>query len=57
MKQSTRSDSFTEQIARAMAEMRSIMSAGESPTGGGRLTVRTIQVAQPGEYEAKKVKR
>jgi putative transcriptional regulator len=57
MKQNMRSDSFTEQMARSMAEMKSIMSAGESPTGDGRLTVRTIRVAEPGEYDAKRIKK
>lgn len=57
MKKSQRSATFNEQMADAMGEMRSIMSSGQSPTGDGRLTVRTIEVAEPSMYDAVQVKR
>jgi putative transcriptional regulator len=43
-------ESFRKQMAQSMAELDSIMSAGQSFSGDNRLTVRTIQVAQPSAY-------
>ena len=57
MSKHQRSKPFGEQMAHAMSELRSMMSSGESPTGNGRLTVRTIQVAEPSNYDARKVKK
>jgi putative transcriptional regulator len=57
MSKSQRVPTFRQQMAQAMDELRSIMSAGESPTGNGRLTARTIEVAEPSVYDARKVKK
>jgi putative transcriptional regulator len=57
MSKSQRSAVFGEQMAQAIGELRSIMSSGESPTGNGRLTIRTIQVTEPSSYDARKVKK
>ena len=48
---------FGEQMAESMAELRAIMTAGASPTANGRLTARTIDVAEPSNYDAKAVKK
>jgi hypothetical protein len=45
---------FRKQMAQAMSELRSIMSSGESPTRNSRLTARTIQIAEPSNYDARK---
>jgi len=57
MNRESRTEMFGRQMADAMGELRSIMSSGQSPTGDGRLTIRTIKVDEPSEYSAKKVKR
>jgi putative transcriptional regulator len=57
MKKQTRIAPFREQMAQSMAELRDIMNSGLSPTANGRLTVRTIEVAQPSAYDAKSVRR
>ena len=57
MNKSSRSETFGEQMAQAMAELRAIMASGGSPTGDGRLTIRTIQVAEPSAYDARKVRK
>ncbi len=57
MNKSTRSTAFGEQMAQAMAELRAIVSSGQSPTGDGRLTVRTIEVAEPSTYDGHKIKK
>ncbi|HZK82348.1 MAG TPA: helix-turn-helix domain-containing protein [Humisphaera sp.] len=57
MKKTNRINTFGEQMAQSMSELRSIMSAGASPTANGRLTARTIQVAAPSAYDAKRVKK
>jgi DNA-binding transcriptional regulator YiaG len=57
MNKSPRSAPFGRQMAQAMAELRSIISEGRTPTGDGRLTVRAIEVAEPSVYDAKKIKR
>jgi putative transcriptional regulator len=57
MTKSQRSATFNEQMAQAMGELRSMMSTGRSPTGNGRLTVRTIEVTEPSRYDARKVKK
>ena len=56
MKKTTAVKSFNEQMTEAMTELRSIMAAGESPSGNGRLTVRTIEVEEPSQYDARDVK-
>jgi DNA-binding transcriptional regulator YiaG len=57
MSKSRRSAAFNQQMAHAMGELRMLMSSGESPTGNGRLTVRTIEIAEPSNYDARKVKK
>jgi putative transcriptional regulator len=57
MRKSRRSAPFGEQMAQAMSDLRSIMSSGESPTGNGRLTARTIEIAEPSNYDARKIKK
>ena len=57
MNKSSRSEAFGEQMAQAMAELRAIMSSGKSPTGDGRLTIRTIEVSEPSTYDARKVRK
>lgn len=56
MKKTQKGTSFRGQMAQSMAELQAIMKRGESPTGNGRLTVRRIEVAEPGLYDAKAVK-
>jgi putative transcriptional regulator len=51
-----RPQAFSRQMARAAAELRSIMSKGQSPTGNGRLSVRSVEVAEPSEYDAGRLK-
>ena len=57
MKKTIRAATFNKQITQAMAEFQSIMASGESPSGNGRLTVRTMEVKEPSQYEAKDVKK
>jgi putative transcriptional regulator len=57
MSRSQRTDTFSQQMAHAMNELRSMMLSGESPTGNGRLTIRTIEVTEPSNYDARKVKK
>jgi DNA-binding transcriptional regulator YiaG len=57
MNKPSRSAAFGEQMAQAMAELRAIMSSGKSPTDDGRLTIRTIEVAEPSAYDARKVRK
>jgi putative transcriptional regulator len=57
MKKSTRSATFSEQMSQSMAELRAIITAGASPTANGRLTARTIEVAEPSPYDAKGVRK
>jgi putative transcriptional regulator len=47
---------FRSQMSQSMAELRAIMSAGQSPARDGRLTVRTYEVAKPSAYNARKIK-
>jgi putative transcriptional regulator len=47
---------FREQMRRSMADMQSIVERGESPSGNGRFTVRTLEVVEPGKYGAKAVR-
>jgi DNA-binding transcriptional regulator YiaG len=48
--------SFREQMRRSMSELQSIVERGESPSGNGRFTVKTLKVVQPGKYDAKAVR-
>ena len=57
MKKSAKSDSFRRQMAHAMRELRSIMATDASPTADGRLSIRTIEVAEPSSYNAKSIKK
>jgi putative transcriptional regulator len=43
-------------MAQSMAELRSIILRGQSPTANGRLTARTIEVAEPSACSARKIK-
>jgi putative transcriptional regulator len=57
MSKPQRSATFSKQMSQAMSELRTIMSSGQSTTGNGRLTVRTIEVEEPSNYDARKVKK
>ncbi len=46
-----------EQLRASMHDLRSIMSRGESPSGGGRFTVRTVDVIEPSVHDARSVRR
>jgi putative transcriptional regulator len=48
--------SFRTQMAKSMAELESIMSSGQSLSGNGRFTIRTIYVQQPRTYTSKNVR-
>jgi putative transcriptional regulator len=56
MKKNSKVSTFRDQMARSMAELQGIMKRGESPTGNGRLTVRRVEVTEPGTYDAMAVK-
>jgi DNA-binding transcriptional regulator YiaG len=56
MNKDSRTESFGRQMAHAMGELRSIMSRGQSPSANGRLTARTIEVAEPSAYNARRIK-
>jgi DNA-binding transcriptional regulator YiaG len=43
-------DSFRKQMAQSMADLGSIMDNGESFSGDGRFTVRTVRVIEPSTY-------
>jgi DNA-binding transcriptional regulator YiaG len=49
--------SFRDQMRQSLADLRSIMSRGESPSGNGRFTARTVEVAEPSRYDAPAVRR
>jgi DNA-binding transcriptional regulator YiaG len=57
MRKKKRTDPFGLQMSRSMAELRSIMAAGQSSTKDGRLTTRTIEVAEPCAYDAQSIKK
>jgi putative transcriptional regulator len=57
MNKSTPAAAFAEQMAESMAELREIMNTGASPIANGRLTARTIEVAEPSAYDATEVKK
>jgi putative transcriptional regulator len=57
MNKSARSAAFGDQMAQAMADLRAIVSSGGSPTSDGRLTIRTIEIAEPSTYDAHKIKK
>lgn len=48
--------SFRSQMAQSMAELESIMNAGQSLSGDGRFTVRTIRVQEPGKYSPERIR-
>lgn len=56
VKQTVKTQTFREQMARSMAELQTIVARGESPTGDGRLTVRSIQVTEPRQYDAEAIR-
>jgi putative transcriptional regulator len=43
-------------MAKSMAELESIMTSGQSLTGNGRFTIRTIYVQEPRTYTSKDVR-
>jgi DNA-binding transcriptional regulator YiaG len=51
-----RTTSFRRQMQQSMAELQSIMDRRQSPLGGGRLTVRTIEVAEASRHNAASVR-
>ena len=48
--------SFREQMRMSLRDLQSIVERGESPTGNGRFTVRTIEITEPSAYSAKGVR-
>jgi putative transcriptional regulator len=56
MKKTPAVSSFRKQMSQSMAELRAIMVSGASPTFNDRLTARTIEVAEPSLYDAKRIK-
>lgn len=57
MKKQERVQSFREQMRQSMAELRQMIENNETFDGNGRFTVRTYEVSDPSQYDAKKVKR
>jgi putative transcriptional regulator len=47
---------FAQQIRESIGELQSMMDRQQSPLGGGRLTVRTIAVAEPSPHDADSVR-
>ena len=56
VKQRAKKLTFREQMAQSMAELQTIVARGEPPTGGGRLTVRSMQVTEPRQYDAQAIR-
>lgn len=52
MRRSRRVQSFRQQVAQSMAELETIMRAGQSISGDDRFTVRTLRVVGPSSYSA-----
>jgi putative transcriptional regulator len=48
---------FRDQMIDSMAELRAIIAAGASPSDDGRLTVHTVEVAEPSNYDANDVRK
>lgn len=57
MKRRPSSFGFREQLRRSMDDLRSIMARGQSPGGSGRFTVRTVEIVEPGVYDAAAIRR
>ena len=55
-KKNAKGMSFKDQMASSMAELQGMMERGASPSGNGRLTVRRIQVCEPGAYDARAIR-
>jgi len=49
--------SFRQQMRRSMADLRAIVTNGQSPSGDGRFTVRTVQIQEPSKYSANAIRR
>jgi len=47
---------FAEQVRQSLGELQSIMDGRQSPSGGGRFTVRTIEVVEPSRHNASSVR-
>lgn len=56
MKTKGKIPSLSEQLAQCREEMKGVMDRGESPTGNGRLTARTIEVLEPDHYDAQTIR-
>src|SRR5207249_3591150 len=52
-----RPESFKQQMRQSMADLRSIIAHGQSVSGDGRFTVRTVHVTQPGNHDARSIRR
>jgi DNA-binding transcriptional regulator YiaG len=50
-------ESFKQQMRKSMADLRSIMARGQSPSGDGRFTLRTLRIIEPGDHDARSVRR
>src|SRR5437870_1354396 len=57
MSKARRPESLRQQIHRSMDDLRSIMRRGQSPSGDGRFTARTVQIIEPSFHDAKSVRR
>jgi DNA-binding transcriptional regulator YiaG len=55
-KRTRRISSFRGQMEQSIGEIQSIMYRRQSPLGGGRFTVRTIEVAEPSRHTAASVR-
>lgn len=49
--------SFREQMRQSLDDLRSIVEHRQSPTGDGRFTLRTIEIVEPGQYDARSIRR
>ncbi len=48
---------LSQQLRSSMDDLRSIMTRGQSPSGDGRFTVRTVDVIEPSVHDARSVRR
>jgi DNA-binding transcriptional regulator YiaG len=56
MKTKTPGQTFREQMAESMAELKGIIDRRESPTGNGKLSARVVEVVEPGAYDGDAVR-
>ena len=56
MSKRQRTMSFRQQIQMSMKDMAGIIASGQSPSGNGKFTTRTIEIAEPSTYGAASVR-